>query len=307
MHTASSVKDYLMLHFIVLIWGFTAILGLLISLPSVEIVFYRTLIATSLLGLIFLIKRQSLKVPQKELLKIIGTGFIISLHWILFFGAARVSTASVCLAGMATTSLWTAFLEPLASRKKIRPFEVMLGLLVIVGLYVIFRFEMNYWLGLIMAIASAFLGAVFTVLNSKLTKKHGPYHLTFYEMLGAFAFSALFLPIYKYFFSEEDLSMIPTQMDWFWLLILGGVCTVFAFSVSVELMRRITAFAVNLTVNLEPVYGIILAVLIFGEKEKMTSGFYWGTLIILIAVLIYPAQSFYNKRKAKRQKAIPLN
>lgn len=299
MQPDSTVKDYLMLHFIVLIWGFTAILGLLISIPSLEIVFYRTLIATGILGLMFLWRKTSIRVTQGALLKIIATGFIISLHWILFFGAARVSTASVCLAGMATTSLWTALLEPLANKRKVKGFEIFLGLLVIVGLYVIFRFELDYWLGLLMAIASAFLSAVFTVINGRFAKQHNPYVLTFYEMFGAFLFSALLLPFYAYFFAEEGLQMAPKAMDWLWLLLLGGVCTVYAFSVSVELMRRITAFAVNLTINLEPVYGIILAVLIFGEKEQMTGGFYLGTLIILLSVLIYPFYNYYLKRKAK--------
>jgi drug/metabolite transporter (DMT)-like permease len=299
MQAESSVKDYLMLHFIVLIWGFTAILGLLISMGSLEIVLYRTLIASAILGLIFYWRKTSIRVPPKMLIKIIGTGFIISLHWVLFFGAARVSTASVCLAGMATTSLWTAFLEPLANKKRIKPFEIFLGLMVIGGLYVIFRFELDYWLGLVMAIASAFLSAVFTVINGRFAKRHDPYVLTFYEMFGAFVFSAFLLPFYGYFFASQGLHMVPNKMDWFWLLILSGICTVYAFSVSVELMRRITAFAVNLTINLEPVYGIILAFLVFGEKEKMTGGFYLGTLIILVSVLIYPVYNYYLRRKAK--------
>ncbi|MFD2202371.1 DMT family transporter [Shivajiella indica] len=299
MHSEASVKDYLVLHFIVLIWGFTAVLGLLISIPSIEIVFYRTLIASLILAGMFIYQKTSIRVSQQELIKIVGNGFIISLHWILFFWAARVSTASVCLAGMATTSLWTALLEPLANRNKIKPFELFLGLLVIVGLYVIFRFEFDYWLGLLMAVTSAFLSAVFTVINGRFTKRHSPYILTFYEMFGACVFAALLLPLYGYFFAPEGLQLIPSAMDWLWLLLLAGICTVYAFSVSVELMRRVSAFAVNLTINLEPVYGIILAVLVFGEKEKMTGGFYLGTLIILISVLIYPLYNYYLRRKAR--------
>jgi drug/metabolite transporter (DMT)-like permease len=299
MNQESSAKDYLMLHFTVLIWGFTAILGLLISIPSLEIVFFRTMIATGILALIFIYKKTSIRISKSDFIKIIGTGFIISLHWILFFWAARVSTASVCLAGMATTSLWTAFLEPLANKNKVKPFEIFLGLMVIGGLYVIFRFELDHWLGLLMAIVSALLSALFTVINGRLTKRHSPYILTFYEMFGAFAFAGLLMPGYAYFFAPEGLQLIPTAMDWLWLLLLGGICTVYAFSVSVELMRRVTAFAVNLTINLEPVYGIILAVLIFGEKEQMSGGFYLGTLIILISVLIYPVYNFYLRRKAR--------
>ncbi|MCR9017189.1 DMT family transporter [Aquiflexum gelatinilyticum] len=297
----SGIKDYLMLHFIVAIWSITAILGVLISIASVELVFYRTLIASAMLGLIFLWKKTSIKVSKSELVKIIGTGFLISIHWILFFWAARVSTASVCLAGMATTSLWTAFLEPIINKKKIKGFEVFLGLLVISGIYVIFRFEWGYWLGLSMAIGSALMGALFSVINGRLTKRHDPYVLTFYEMFGACVFAFMMLPVYAFFFAENGLQLIPAPMDWLWLLILSGICTVYAFSVSVELMRRITAFAVNLTVNLEPVYGIILAVLILGEKEKMTSGFYYGTLIILISVLIYPIYNYILKRRMPKR------
>lgn len=297
----ASVKDYLMLHFIVAIWSITAILGILISIASIELVFYRTLIASAMLGLIFLWKKTSIRVSRSELIKIIGTGFLISIHWILFFWAARVSTASVCLAGMATTSLWTAFLEPIINKKKIKGFEVFLGLLVISGIYVIFRFEWGYWLGLSMAIGAALMGALFSVINGRLTKRHSPFVLTFYEMLGACVFAFMMLPVYAFFFAENGLQLIPAPMDWFWLLILSGICTVYAFSVSVELMRRITAFAVNLTVNLEPVYGIILAVLILGEREKMTPGFYYGTVIILISVLIYPIYNYILKRRmAKR-------
>jgi drug/metabolite transporter (DMT)-like permease len=295
----SPVRDYLTLHFLVLIWGFTAILGLLISIPSLEVVFFRTLIATVLLVLIFGIRGYSFRVENKELAKIIGTGFIISLHWILFFWAARVSNASVCLAGMATTSLWTAFVEPIVNKKRIKWYEILLGMIVISGLYVVFSFEFDYWLGLVMAVTSALLCAIFTVINGRLTRRHSPYTITLYEMMGACVFAGVFMSVYAAIFSQQSVQF-PLPMDWLWLLILGGVCTVFAFTVSVELMRRLTAFAINLTYNLEPVYGIILAVLIFGEKERMTTGFYLGTLIILASVLLYPLLVYWDKRKAAK-------
>ncbi|EAZ79531.1 DMT family transporter [Algoriphagus machipongonensis] len=292
-----SFRDYLMLHFIVLIWGFTAILGLLISLPAIELVFYRTLIASIGVALLFTVKKGSLVLPPIDILKVTATGGIIALHWILFFWSARVSTASVCLAGMATTSLWTAFVEPIFNRSKIKWYEVALGLLVISGLLVIFSFETGYWLGLLMALGSAMLAAIFSVINGKLTKKHGPYQITFYEMTGACLASALFLPIYSVLIAEDGLKMNWEGYDWFWLFILGGVCTVYAFSVSVDLMKRLTVFSINLTINLEPVYGIVLAVLIFGESEKMTPQFYLGTAIILVSVLSYPVINYFNRRR----------
>jgi len=296
----STTIDYVKLHFIVWIWGFTAILGLLITIPSVEIVFYRTLIAFFTLGVILYFRKTNFKIGSREIYKILGTGVIISAHWILFFAAARVSTASVCLAGIATCSLWTSFIEPIMNKTKIKAFEVVLGLIVIIGLYVIFSFEFNHALGLTMAVISAFLSALFSVINGKFTKKHNPYIITFYEMLGAWLGTVLFLPFYQIYFTQgQGINLIPTGMDWLWLAILGIICTVYAFSVSVEIMKRISAFVVNLTVNLEPVYGIVLAVLIFKEKEQMQPAFYVGTLIILLSVLAYPLLNKMHKRKAQ--------
>lgn len=294
----ATIKDYFLLHLIVLIWGFTAILGVLISLPALELVFYRTLIASVGVALLFVWKKKNILIPTHEMWKVLGTGILIALHWILFFWSARVATVSVCLAGMATTSLWTAFVEPFFNRTKVKWYEVALGIMVISGLVVIFKFETGYWLGLSMALASAFLAACFSVINGKLTKKHDPYQITFYEMSGASVFILAFMPIYATYMTDgEGVRWAWQGFDWFWLFLLGGVCTVYAFSVSVDLMKRLTVFSINLTINLEPVYGIVLAVLIFGESEKMTPEFYLGTLIILFSVLTYPVLNYWNKRR----------
>ncbi|HBH23462.1 MAG TPA: EamA family transporter [Cytophagales bacterium] len=292
-------KDYLHMHFIVFIWGFTAILGLLITIPAVEVVFYRTLFAAIALLPFLFYRRLSLKVGWRETLKIIGTGCLIAAHWILFFASARVSNASICLAGMATASFWTSLVEPWFYRRKTKGFEVFLGLIVIAGLYVIFKFEFNHFLGLSMALGSALLAAIFSVINSKLTKKHSPYVITFYEMASASLSTALFFPLYTmYLAPDQSLHLALSGMDFLYILLLATVCTVYAFSASVELMKKISPFTMNLTVNLEPVYGIILAVIIFGESEKMAPGFYMGTVIILLAVLSYPIVNRINKRKA---------
>jgi drug/metabolite transporter (DMT)-like permease len=292
------VKDYLHLHFIVFIWGFTAILGLLITIPPVEIVFYRTLIATGGLGLIMHFNKLSFRIGKKEIVKLILTGSLIAGHWILFFTSARISTVSVCLAGMATTSFWTSFLEPLVLKKRIKWYEVYLGIIVIVGLYVIFHFEFNHALGLFIALASAFLAALFTVINARFAKAHHHHTITFYEMAGACFSIVLFFPMYKMYFAENhQLSLQLSSSDFFYILILAIVCTVYAYSASIGIMKNISAFSVNLTINLEPIYGIILAVLIFGEKEKMHAGFYIGACIILLSVLAHPFLNKYYKRK----------
>ena len=291
-------KDYLQLHFIVLLWGFTAILGVLISIPAVEIVFYRTLMATA--GLLLLLKFRNIglwrgKGPTAAMLL---TGILISAHWILFFAAARVSSVSICLAGMATGSLWTSLLEPLVMRRAIKWYEVLLGGIVIIGLYVIFRFEFDHALGLTMAVASAFLSSAFTVINSKLTQHHNHYLITFWEMLGACVATLLFFPIYTATLAEGGaLQLSLNWVDVASLLTLALVCTVYAYSASVELQKRLSAFTVNLTVNLEPIYGIILAIIFFNEHEQLTLGFFIGTAIILLAVLIYPIFTRMERRK----------
>ncbi len=294
----NEAKNYVQLHFVVLIWGLTAILGLLINISALAVVFYRTLFATVILFFILYFWKLSFKVKIKELLKIIGVGLIIGLHWILFFAAARVSTASVCLVGIATCSFWTSLIEPMMSNRKVKIYELALGILVVIGLYIIFSVEFQYIEGLIMAILAAILGSVFTVLNGKLTHRHHHYVITFYEMMGAFLSSVLFIPLYLYYFDTEILNFLPTQWDWFYLIILAGVCTVLAFSMSVKVQKVLSAFVVNLTVNLEPIYGIILAFLIFGEEEKMSIGFYVGTAIILLSVLCYPMVNRIMKRRA---------
>lgn len=291
-------KDYLHLHFLVLIWGFTAILGLLINIPAVEVVFYRTLIATIGLMILLYARRISFIIGRPNVLKLLSTGVLIAGHWILFFWSARVSTASVCLAGIATTSFWTSFLEPLVLRKRIKWYEVFLGLIVILGLYIIFHFEFNHAVGLAMALGSAFLAALFTVINARFTKHMHHYQITFYEMIGACVSILLFFPVYKYFLTPDNAIHLTLNFyDLLYLSILALVCTVYAYSASIDLMKKISAFSVNLSVNLEPVYGIILAVIIFGDREKMQPGFYAGAAIILLSVLAHPLLNKMYRRK----------
>ncbi|MCK5467487.1 MAG: DMT family transporter, partial [Cyclobacteriaceae bacterium] len=258
----SLFKDYLHLHFLVLIWGFTAILGLLITIPPVEVVFYRTLISAVGLGMLMFANKLSFGIGRNEIIYLLLTGSLIAGHWILFFASARVSTASVCLAGMATTSFWTSLLEPLMLKKRIKWYEVFLGLIVVVGLDVIFHFEFDHAFGLLLALVSAFLAALFTVINARFAKAHHHHTITFYEMSGACISIVLFFPLYKILFAEnQHINLQVSYSDIFYISILAIVCTVYAYSASIEIMKKISAFSINLTVNLEPVYGIILAVL----------------------------------------------
>ena len=283
-----SLRSYVQLHFLVLIWGFTAILGLLVEVSPVALVFYRTgLAAVGLVGVLYL-QKKSFSVPSADVLRMFAVGVVLAAHWILFFASARVSTASVCLAGMSTTSLATSLVEPLINKRRIRPLEVLLGLVAIAGLYIVFRFEFDHALGLGLAVASAVLAALFTVFNSRLVRRHDAFVITFYEMIGASLSSLGFVWISVQMGWFLDYPLVPSVGDWPWILVLAWVCTVYAYSMGTHLMRQFTPFMLNLTINLEPVYGILLAFLIFGEKERMTAGFYAGTVVILLSVVAYP-------------------
>jgi drug/metabolite transporter (DMT)-like permease len=302
------LKDFLELHFIIFLWGFTAILGVLIDLPSVEMVFIRTVITAMALAAILLVRRTSFRIGTGNIFKILGVGFLISGHWILFFASARVSSVSICLAGIATISLWTAFLEPIFTHKKIKAHEILLALLIIVGLYVIFRFEFDHALGITMAVLSALLGSIFTIINSGLTKKYPATTITCYEMAGAAVATALFFPVYTSVpaLSAGTLDFSLSLMDGVYLLVLSLVCTVYAYTAAVRLMQRISAYTVNLTVNLEPVYGIILAAILFQENKDLSSGFYYGTGIILLSVFLHPILDYRaQKRERKLKHSLP--
>jgi drug/metabolite transporter (DMT)-like permease len=286
---AASTTDYLKLHFIVFLWGFTAILGLLVKIPAIEMVIFRTLIATLGMGTLIILVKQSFHVPARQLTYVIVTGFIVAAHWITFFASARVSNASVSLVGIATGSLWAAFIEPIMTKRSIKGYEVVLGLLVIVGLYVIFSFDFQYPLGLTLGILSGFLSALFFSINSRLGQRVGTYQITFFEMLGACIGACIYLVFHSTIIDPTyQINFQASAIDWLWIAVLALVCTVYAFSVSVNLMKKLSVFFMQLTLNLEPVYGILLAVLVFGNTEKMTLQFYIGTAIILLAVITYP-------------------
>ncbi|NNJ89066.1 MAG: DMT family transporter [Eudoraea sp.] len=277
-----NLKNYLLLHLIVFIWGFTAVLGKLISIDALPLVWYRMFLAVIFILIYILIKKFTLKVSPKTLLILIIAGITIALHWITFFSAIKVSNVSVALATMATGAFFGSLLEPLWYGRKIIGYEVVFGLVVIIGLYFIFNVSTEYTLGIILALISALLGAVFTLINGQLIKTHKPSIIGFYELFSG----ALFITIYILFqtgFSWEFFDL--SGSDWGYLLILASICTAYAFIASVKIMRFISPYTVLLTVNLEPVYGILLAFAIFGESEKMNTIFYVGALIILLTVV----------------------
>ena len=288
------LTTYLKLHLIVLIYGFTAILGKLITLPALELVWYRLLIAILSFYIYLKFKKEDLSISRKVLFQFFGVGVIIAIHWVTFYGAIKLSNVSVTLGCFASATLFTSFLEPFFYRKRINYLEVIIGLIIIAGLYLIFKFEARYALGIVVALISAFLAGLFTVINKKLVANYKAVQISFYEMIGGLIALTIYMAG-----SGRGTSipfLLPTYSDLFFLLLLGTVCTAFAHTVQVDVMKHLSAFTVTLTINLEPVYGIIMAFFIFGETERMTTGFYVGTLIILLSVIGFPVSQHYIRK-----------
>ena len=279
----NKIQNYLLLHLIVFIWGFTAILGALITIEAIPLVFFRMGLAVLFITIYFLFKKKSFYVDTRGLLKFLFTGIIIALHWIFFFKAIKVSNVSVALVTMSTGAFFTSLMEPIFFKRKIKALEIILGLIVIVGLYIIFNFESQYKLGILYALISSFLGALFAVLNGLFIKKYDASSISLYQLL----FGTLFVTVYLFFNHSFSVSFFKiSNMDWLYLFILSSICTAYAFIASVKIMKYISPYTVMLTINLEPVYAIVLALFIFGDKEKMKPEFYIGAGIVLGVVML---------------------
>ncbi|MAQ75763.1 MAG: EamA family transporter [Aquimarina sp.] len=296
------LQNYFHLHFIVFVWGFTAILGELISIEALPLVWYRMLLATFFIFIFIKIMKIPLKVSKQSFYVLLFAGAIIALHWITFFGAIKVSNVSITLSVLSTGAFFTSILEPIFYKRRVIWYEVLFGLLVVTGLYIIFRVEGDYFLGIVYALISAFLSAVFSIINGKLAKEYNPSMISLYELGGGVGLITLYLIAITIFrdnssgFSADFFSL--STMDWVYLLILSLICTAYAFIASVKVMKYLSPYTVMLTINLEPVYGIFLAFLIFGDAEKMSDSFYYGAAIILSTVILNGI--FKNSKKLKR-------
>ena len=277
-----NLKSYLHLHVIVFIWGFTAVLGKLISLEALDLVWYRMLFASVIMTFVVLFNKEKIRVPFNVLIGFIVSGIIIALHWLTFYQAIKVSNVSITLACLSTGAFFASILEPIFYKRKIIWYEVLFGLIVIFGLGIIFKVETQYTTGIYLAVTSAFLSALFSVINGKYAKEYSPNVISVYELSSGF----LFLSIYLFFADSFTPTFFAlSSNDLLWLFLLSSICTAYAFSASVKVMKFLSPFTVMLTINLEPIYGIILVLLIFPENEKMSPMFYIGAIIILATVI----------------------
>ncbi|MBT7574655.1 MAG: DMT family transporter [Flavobacteriaceae bacterium] len=279
----NKLKSLIHFHFIVFIFGFTAILGSLISIESLALVWYRMLIAFIFLILIAVIFKINIKVSNKLLIKLLFCGVLISLHWITFFKAIKVSNVSITLSVLSLGAFLTSFLEPLFYKRKIIPYEVFLGVFVVFGTSLIFKSQYYYIEGIFYALISVFLSVIFGLINGKLIKQASPLVISIYELLGGVILTTLIL-IFIGDFSIDFFNI--SKVDWFWLLLLGSVCTAYAFVISVKVLKHLTPYSLMISINMEPVYGIILAIIILNENTVLSTEFYIGFILIFISVIL---------------------
>ena len=290
-------RAFIQLHFAVLLAGFTAILGKLILLNEAILTSYRMLLSAVILAAFLFLNKQLPILSWKNTVRLFAVGAIISLHWVTFYGSIKYANVSVSVTCLSTIGFFTSFFEPLIMRRKVDFVEVLLGLLAVGGVYLIFNFYPQYKTGIAFGIISAMLACIFPILNKKLLRDFSPNTVTLYEMSGGFIALCFLLPVYLHFFPAAYYW--PTYRDWLWLLILAGVCTVFAFNLSLNALKHITAFTTNLTYNFEPVYSIILAFIIFKENKFLGPGFYFGFTLILLAVTLQMMRVYQEKKTRK--------
>lgn len=276
------------MHVATLLFGFTAILGALIDLPAVSIVWWRVLI-TSFSLLFFISFGKKLKaIPRRYVWRFCGIGIIVGLHWMCFYGSIKLANSSIALICMAMTALFTSFFEPIFLKKRIDFLDMGLGIIIIPAMALIVKSsDVSLHTGILVGVLSAMLASLFTTLNKKYLDFGDFYSITFLELGAATVFISFILPIY---YKGLNVGMLvpPTIMDWMYIVILALLCTTFAYVLALKSLKYLSAFYSNLIINLEPIYGIILAIVILKEHKELNGTFYLGCLIILAAVLGYP-------------------
>jgi len=292
----SRSNAYISLHIAVFLFGFTAILGRLIQLTEMEIVWYRVLLTS--LSLLFIpgLLRELRGMQRKEIAHLAGIGLLVVSHWVCFYGSIKYSNVTVALSVLSTTAFFTALLEPLFFSSRIKKQELFLGALIIPGMYLIFHFGKLYLTGIILSLMAAFFASIFTILNRKKVRQHSPMAMTFVELSAGWVFLSLLIPAYRFYFPEAHFA--PSANDFAWLLVLALLCTTLAYNLALSSLRRVSAFTFNISINLEPVYGIVMAAILFRENEYINPAFYLGTAIILLAIFIHVFMEYRAGRKS---------
>lgn len=296
LNTQRGMKEaFIKLHLSILLAGFTGLFGKLISLNEGLLVWYRMMFAAIMLYLILKMSNKLLAIPLKEQLKIAGTGFILGLHWVFFYGSIKMANVSVGVVCFSLVGFFTALLEPMIIRRRFKVKELLFSLITVAGIVLIFQFDMRYRAGIIVGIISSALAALFTITNKKVGVCHPSRMMLLYEMGGGFLGLTCLLPLYLHFFPVETI--LPDMKDFLYLLLLALVCTIGLYLLQIQVLKTVSAFTVNLSYNLEPIYSIILAMLFFGEAKELNIAFYVGLALIILSVLLQTREALLSKAR----------
>ena len=285
-------KAYLYMHLSIILWGFTGVLGRGIQLQEGLLVWYRMLITVVSMFVFILITKQSLQIDRKDLFKLIGIGTLLTIHWLFFYGSIKYSNVSITLTMLASQGLFTALMEPLVTEKKFRWDELLFSITAMFGIWMVFEVEEIYTTGIILGLLASFVGAFFNILNKDVVSRHSPVVVSFYEIAAGLVMLTLFLPFYINYF--HPVKLLPDGADWLMLFVLAVLCTHITLVLSLAALKHLSAFTLNLSINLEPVYGIALAFLIFHENKQLHPGFFVGAGIIMLSVFL---EAYFQSRK----------
>lgn len=278
-------KALIQLHAAVFLWGFTGVLGRLISLDQTWLVWYRLLVTAVSLWLLYFFTRKIRRISLRSALHIGFIGFLLALHWVGFYGSIKYANVTIALSCLSTSALLASIIEPLLLKKRFEPVEIFLGLFAIAGIAIIYNTHVEFSVGIILGLIAALLSVLVSVLNKRIVGSYKPEAITLYQLTGGFLGLTLLLPFYQQLFPEQNVS--PSITDWLWLLILSWICTIYTFYLYIRSLKKISAFTMNLTLTLEPVYGIVLAFILFAENKHLSNWFYVGFALISIAVAFH--------------------
>jgi drug/metabolite transporter (DMT)-like permease len=290
MFAAGMKKALIQIHLAVVLWGFTGVLGRAITLDAPVLVWYRMLMTALFMGVILFYRKQWVKIERRDMLQLVLVGCLMGLHWVAFYAAIKFANISIALVCLSTASVFTSLLDPLVNKGKFDMRETGLGILALAGVYLIYQFQQFFALGILFGVIAAILSSIFTMLNKRIAHKYPSRTMVFYEMTTGWIFITLLLPLQFYYF--PNTAMLPRvghewyYNDWLWLVVLSLCCTVWAQSLALNALKKITSFTATLSVNLEPVYGIILAFMFYSENRQLGAGFFWGMGLILLSVLL---------------------
>lgn len=299
-------RAFAQIHLAVLLWGFTGVLGKAISLSAPVLVWYRMILTALIIAGLVTIRKEWVHITRKDLVRVAGIGMMYAVHWVAFYASIKYANASIAMVCLATASVFTALLDPLLNKGRFNAVEILLSFVAVAGVYCIYALQpheksaltmVNFELGIVLGVIASVISAIFTVLNKPLAEKYPPRTLVFYEMFSGLVFLCILAPFYIQQHPAEVL--FPQGADYLWIFLLSYCCTVWGQSLAMSALKKLSAFTITLSVNLEPVYGIILAFIIFKENDQLGLGFYLGMTLIFISLMVQVILMLHKGRKTR--------